>query len=65
MVLSKRQRRVLAALHDLGGSGTTRDIATRASINEPTARQYLNTMQDHVVSSTLRGGDTTWKIKEV
>lgn len=57
-----RQRNILQALHELGGAATTRDIATRLSLNVNGVSQSLGAL-DCVECLGGKGGETNWRFK--
>lgn len=61
--LKKRQKAILAALQDLGGEASTRQIAKKVGFNTNGVSQSLGAMYDHVACLGGRGGDTKWRIK--
>lgn len=63
MALKKRQRIILAALAELGGKATTRQIAEKANLNVNGVSQSLGAMYQHVECLGGRGGETRWKLK--
>ncbi len=60
------QRTILQALHELGGAGTAREIATRTCLSVNGVVQSLNNALDprgYVdQDSDYAGGDTRWKL---
>lgn len=63
MALKKRQKLILAALGELGGEATTREIAEKANLNVNGVSQSLGAMYELVECLDLRAGDTRWKLK--
>ena len=62
MALKKRQKIILAALVELGGEATTRQIAEKANLNVNGVSQSLGAMLQ-VICLGGRGGETKWRIK--
>lgn len=65
MALKKRQKIILAALTELGGEATTRQIAEKANLHVNGVSQSLGTMYQYVVCLHGRGGETKWKLKTI
>ena len=63
MALKKRQKIILAALKELGGETTTRQIAEKAGLNVNGVSQSLGAMYQYIECLGGRGGETMWKIK--
>jgi hypothetical protein len=63
MPLKKRQKEILAALSELGGEATTRQIAEKADLHVNGVSQSLGALHDHVECLGGRAGDTRWKLK--
>lgn len=61
MALKKRQKAILAALEELGGKATTRQIAQRTNLNVNGVAQSLGVL-DGVECVEEKGGDTVWKL---
>jgi hypothetical protein len=62
MALKKRHRIILAALAELGGEATTRQIAGKVNLNVNGVSQSLGAISQ-VICLGGRGGETKWKIK--
>ena len=64
--LSKRKRKILEVLEELGGTASTREIASAAGLNVNGVSQTLGcmnqveTLADEEDGPKLRGGDTRW-----
>ena len=63
MTLKKRQKMILAALAELGGEATTRQIAEKTDFNVNGVSQSLGAIRQYVVWLGGRGGETRWKLK--
>lgn len=62
--MKKRQKIILAALRQLGGQATIREIARRTGLNVNGVSQSFSALQYrgfvHPVSNDLRGPDIIW-----
>jgi hypothetical protein len=58
--MKTRQRDILTALRNLGGTATTREIAERCSLNVNGVSQSLGALADHVVCLGGKSGETRW-----
>ena len=63
MILKKRQKMILAALAELGGEATTRQIAKKVNLHVNGVSQSLGAMHQHVAWLGGHGGETKWKLK--
>lgn len=71
MALKKRQKLILAALEELGGEATTRQIAEKVNLNVNGVSQSLGAMTAqytgatnyYVVECDGYGGETVWRLK--
>jgi hypothetical protein len=64
MALKKRQKLILAALAELGGEATTRQIAEKVNLNVNGISQSLGAMTG-VECLGGRAGETRWKLLRV
>ncbi len=64
MALKKRQKIILAALKELGGEATTRQIAEKVNLHTNGVSQSLGAMTNDVTCLGGRGGETKWKLKD-
>ena len=64
MTLKKRQKLILAALAELGGEATTRQIAEKVNLNVNGVSQSLSAIHQ-VECLGGRGGETRWKLIRV
>lgn len=64
MALKKRQKTILAALTELGGEATTRQIAKKVSLNVNGVAQSLDAMYQRIEHLGGRGGERKWKLKD-
>ena len=58
--LKKRQRDILAALSQLGGRATTRQIAEKVGLHVNGVSQSLGVLSEYVSVVEGKGGDTWW-----
>jgi len=65
MALKKRQKLILAALAELSGEATTRQIAEKVNMNVNGVSQSLGVMTEFVEPLDARGGETRWKLVRV
>ncbi|MBI2047896.1 MAG: hypothetical protein HYT27_02040 [Parcubacteria group bacterium] len=65
MALKKRQKLILAALAELGGEATTRQIAEKVNLHVNGVSQSLDAMYEHVKCLGGRAGETSWKLIRV
>lgn len=61
--LKKRQKEILAALKELGGTATTRQIAEKTKLNVNGISQSLGALCQ-VYCLERRGGETKWKLED-
>ena len=61
--LKKRQRIILVALRDLGGTATTRQIAEKTDLNVNGVSQTLGALVDYVQCLGGSAGETKWEQK--
>ncbi|HDZ54642.1 MAG TPA: hypothetical protein ENI19_03190 [Candidatus Nealsonbacteria bacterium] len=61
--LKKRQKEILAALKELGGTATTRQIAKRTGLHVNGVAQSLGALCQ-VYCLERRGGETKWKLED-
>jgi hypothetical protein len=64
MALKKRQKLILAALVELGGEATTRQIAKKVNLHVNGVSQSLSAIKG-VECLGGRGGEMTWKLIRV
>ena len=64
MALKKRQKIILAALAELGGEATTRQIAEKVNLHVNGVAKSLGAMieYEYVVCLGGRAGETKWKL---
>lgn len=62
MALKKRQKIILAALTELGGEATTRQIAEKVNLHVNGVSQSLGAMFEYVECLDGRGGETKWRL---
>lgn len=62
MALKKRQKLILAALEELSGEATTRQIAEKVNLHVNGVSQSLGVMTKYVSCLGGRGGETKWKL---
>lgn len=62
--LKQRQRNILQALRDLGGTATTREIASRVGLHVNGVSQSLGALFEYIQCHGGRGGDVVWSIKK-
>lgn len=63
MALKKRQKLILAALEELGGKATTRQVAKKTKLHVNGVAQSLGVLPN-VWYLCGRGGDTMWKLSK-
>ena len=61
--MRKRQRDILAALENLGGEATTRQIAERTGFNVNGVSQSLGALYKHVQRLGGNAGEIKWKLR--
>ena len=62
--MKQRQKDILKALQELGGSASTWRIAERVKLNVNGVAQSLNALHEHVQpTNNQNGGGRTWKLK--
>ncbi len=62
MAPKKRQKIILAALAELGGEATTRQIAEKVKLHVNGVSQSLGALTEHVVCLGGHAGETRWKL---
>ena len=65
--MKKRQKDILAALKELGGTdgtATTRQIAEKTDLHVNGVSQSLGAIYKHVECLGGRGGETRWKLRK-
>ncbi len=62
--LKQRQRDILQALNDLGGTATTREVALRVRLSVNGVSQSLGALFEYVQCHGGRGGEVKWSIKK-
>lgn len=65
MALKKRQKAILAALSELGGEATTRQIAEKVNLHVNGVSQSLGALYKYVECLGGRAGETRWKLVRV
>ena len=63
MALKRRQKIILAALEELGGKATTRQIAEKVHLNVNGVSQSLGALYQYAEALSGRGGETMWRLK--
>jgi len=65
MALKKRQKTILAALTELGGRATTRQIAEKVGLSVNGVSQSLGAMREHVIClDDSHNGETKWEVRQ-
>jgi len=64
MHLSKRQRAILQALKEIGGTATTREVAEKTDLNVNGVAQSLGALYYYVKCLGGIAGETRWKMKK-
>lgn len=62
MALKKRHAVILAALKELGGEATTKQIADKTNLNVNGVSQSLGSLLNYVKCLDGRAGETKWKL---
>ena len=61
--LKPRQRKILLALQECGGTARTREIAARAGLHINGVAQSLGALSQYVVCLGGKGGDCRWQLR--